>query len=295
MARLRRGAWESALSADGLAAIRSVGFEPTGQVFGAAVYQANAISGTSCPGTGKRYADPSPEVPGATRAAVSEPDDFGPAGRIARALYDGRRTAIDRMAAECAELGGHGVLGASVRVREIPADVSSAGALEFKVMGTAVRAHGCGPGIRPFACDLSGPDFAKLVMAGWVPAGIALGISVAALHDDGLTTGPSRWGPANAEVPAYTDLMIKVRQGARIRLEQAVRALGADGAVVSGMTLRVRADACPRGGTDHFAEAVITGTSVARFASPATTTLPPSLAVLSLDAGDRVKVATARR
>jgi hypothetical protein len=38
MARLRRGAWESALSADGLAAIRSVGFEPAGQVFGAAVY-----------------------------------------------------------------------------------------------------------------------------------------------------------------------------------------------------------------------------------------------------------------
>lgn len=226
---------------------------------------------------------------------MSEPDDFGPAARIARALYGGRRTAIDRMAAECADLCGHGVLGASVQVREIPADVTSAGAVEFKVVGTAVRADGCAPEIRPFACDLSGQDFAKLVMAGWVPAGIALGISVAALHDDGLATGPSRWGPANAEVPAYTDLMIKVRQGARSRLEQAVRTLGADGAVVSGMTLRVSASACPRGGVDHFAEAVITGTAVARFASQPSTTLPPSLAVLSLDADERVTAATARR
>jgi hypothetical protein len=88
---------------------------------------------------------------------------------------------------------------------------------------------------------------------------------------------------------------VKVRQGARIRLEQAVRALGADGVVVSGMTLRVRGDACPRGGVDHFAEAVITGTAVARFASQPNTTMPPSLAVLSFDADDRVTAATARR
>ena len=32
--------WGSALSADEFAAIRSVGFEPVGQVFGAAVYSA---------------------------------------------------------------------------------------------------------------------------------------------------------------------------------------------------------------------------------------------------------------
>jgi uncharacterized protein YbjQ (UPF0145 family) len=120
-----------------------------------------------------------------------------------------------------------------------------------------------------------------------VPAGIALGISVAALHDDLLTTGSGPWGTGNAEVPAYTNLLAQVRQDARSRLEQAVRGLGADGVVVSAMSRHVRSDACRAhpGGTDHFAEAVITGTAVARFADRRETALPPSLAVLSLDAG----------
>jgi hypothetical protein len=55
-------------------------------------------------------------------------------------------------------------------------------------MGTAVRALGCPALARPFATELSGADFAKLVMAGWVPAGIALGIAVAGLHDELVTT-----------------------------------------------------------------------------------------------------------
>lgn len=273
------GPWGSALSADGFAAIRSIGFEPAGQVFGAAVYPLSTTAGGSCPGTGKRYAQTSPEALGATFTAASGQDIPGPAARVAQAQYEGRRTEIDRMAAECLDLGGHGVVGASVQVREIPADAFSVGAVEFKVIGTAVRAGRCPPLAAPFACDLSGQDFAKLIMAGWVPAGIAFGISIAALHDDGLATGARLRGVGNTEVPAYTDLLVKVRQGARSRLEQAVRGLGADGVVVSGITLGVRADACRRGGTDHFAEAVITGTAVARFAGQRDTAPPPSLAV----------------
>jgi len=290
MAALRRGeTWGSALSADGFAAIRSVGFEPTGQVFGAAVYYLSATAGVSCPGTGARrlLRDASPEAPGRSLTTVSGQGIPGPVARIAQAQYDGRRTAIDRMTGECADLGGHGIVGAALQVREIPADSFSAGAVEFKVIGTAVRASGCPPLARPFASDLSGPDFAKLIMTGWVPAGIALGISVSALHDELLTTSSGPWGARSAEVPAYTDLMVQVRQDARIRLEQAVRGLGADGVVVSAMTVHVRSDACRAhaGGTDHFAEAVITGTAVARFADRRKTAPPPSLAVLPLDAG----------
>jgi hypothetical protein len=41
MAEIRSsGTWGSALTADEFAAVRSVGFEPVGQVFGAAVYSA---------------------------------------------------------------------------------------------------------------------------------------------------------------------------------------------------------------------------------------------------------------
>jgi hypothetical protein len=67
-----------------------------------------------------------------------------------------------------------------------------------------------------------------MLMDGWVPAGIALGISAG-------------------------------EDGAR---------LGADGAVVFAMSLHVRSDECHAHliGADHFAEAVITGTAVARSA-----------------------------
>lgn len=284
----RGGTWDSALSADGFAAIRSVGFEPAGQVFGAAVYNLSATAGVSCPGTAARrlLPDAPPQTTGSSLTTVSGQGIPGPAARIAQAMYDGRQTAIDRMAADCAGLGAHGIVGAVLQVTEIPADSFTVGAAEFTVIGTAVRASGCPPPARPFAADLSGPDFAKLIMTGWVPAGIALGISVSGLHDDLLTTSSGPWGTKNAEVPAYTDLMARARQEARIRLQQAVGGLGADGVVVSAISLHVRSDACRAhpGGTDHFAEAVITGTAVARFAGRGTAAQPPSLAVLSLDA-----------
>jgi hypothetical protein len=100
----RGAAWGSVLSADGFAAIRSVGFEPVGQVFGAAVYPLTATAALSCPGTATPYL-----VPGASARVTGV---SGAGARIAQALYDGRRVAIDRMAGECSDLGGHGVVGA---------------------------------------------------------------------------------------------------------------------------------------------------------------------------------------
>jgi uncharacterized protein YbjQ (UPF0145 family) len=275
-----RGAtWGSVLSVDEFAAVRSVGFEPVGQVFGAAVYPLFATAAVSCPGT----AAPSliPRAPGRVTGWA------GPAARIAQALYDGYRTAIDRMASECSVLGSHGIVGAALQVIETPGDNFTAATVQFKVMGTAVRGRGCPPLARPFTSGLSGADFAKLLMDGWVPAGIVLGISAAGLHDTLVTTSSGPWGTGNAEVPAYTSLMACARQDARSRLEQTVRELGAEGVVVSAMTLRVRSDACHAHlvGADHFAEAVITGTAVARFADRPEAPRPPSLAVLPLDSG----------
>jgi uncharacterized protein YbjQ (UPF0145 family) len=268
------------LAVDGFAAIRSVGFEPVGQVFGAAVYYLATVTGVGCPGTtaaGYQRHD--------AFAVVSVEGAAGSAARLARSLYEGRRTALDRMAAECAELGGHGVVGATLRVTEIPATSLTAAAIEFTAIGTAVRVTGRPPLARPFATELSGADFAKLVMAGWVPAGIALGISVAGLHDELATTSSGPWGTGNAEVPAYTGLISAARGGARDRLEQSARALGADGVVVSGLAVRVSSDRChaQAAATDHFAEAVVTGSAVARIAGRSESGAAPSLAVLHLD------------
>jgi uncharacterized protein YbjQ (UPF0145 family) len=186
----------------------------------------------------------------------------------------------------CSDLGAHGIVGASLQVTETPGDNFTAATVEFKVIGTAVRGRGCPPLSHPFSSELSGSDFAKLLIDGWVPAGIALGISAAGLHDALVTTSSGPWGTGNAEVPSYTNLMIHVRQDARNRLEDTVRGLGAEGVVVSAMTLHVRSDECHAhlAGADHFAEAVITGTAVARFAGRRKAARPPSLAVLPIDA-----------
>jgi uncharacterized protein YbjQ (UPF0145 family) len=279
MAKLagRSPAWGSNLPVDGFAAIRCVGFEPIGLVFGAAVYPLAATAAVNCPGTTAHYL-----VPDATPSA---PDLPGPSAKIAQALYDGHRTAIDRMIGECADLGGHGILNAALHVTESLGDNFTAATVEFKAIGTAVRAKDCPPPPRPFTTELSGPDFAKLLVAGWVPAGIALGISVAGLHDNLVTTSAGSWGTGNAEVSTYTDLMVYVRQDARTRLERTIRAVGADGVVVSAMALDIRSEQCRAhpSGTDHFARAVITGTAVARFADPRETGPAPSLVVLSLN------------
>lgn len=281
------GPWGSALSVNEFTAVREVGFEPVGQVFGAAVYYLATVTGVSCPGTTAAGYQLPGASPGAAEASGrSLVSGFpGAAAGLAQRLYEGRRTAIERMATECADLGGHGIVGAVLRVDEIPATSLTAAAVKFTVAGTAVRADGCPPLARPFASDLSGPDFAKLVTAGWVPAGIALGISVAGLHDELVTASSGPWGTGNAEVPAYTGLITRVRQDARDRLGQSVRDLGADGVVVSAMTLRVRSDPCHAhaAATDHFAEAVTTGSAVARFAGRTKTGPRPTLAVLRLD------------
>ena len=51
MAEIRAsGTWGSALTSDEFAAIRSVGFEPVGQVLGACVYNIGYTGGYACPG-----------------------------------------------------------------------------------------------------------------------------------------------------------------------------------------------------------------------------------------------------
>jgi uncharacterized protein YbjQ (UPF0145 family) len=271
--------WGSVLPVNEFAAVKSVGFEPAGQVFGAAAYPVFATAAVSCPGTATHSL-----IPGASAKVGGW---GGPGARITQALYDGYRTAIDRMAGECSHLGGHGVVGATLQVTETPGDNFTAATVDFKVIGTAVLGPGCPPLARPFTTGLSGPDFAKLLTDGWVPAGIVLGISVAGLHDSLVTTSSGPWGTGNAEVPAYTSLMAHVRHDARSRLEEAVRELGAEGVIVSTMTLHVRSEACRAGlaAADHFAQAVITGSAVARFAGRRKASRAPSLAVLHVDAG----------
>jgi uncharacterized protein YbjQ (UPF0145 family) len=278
MAEIRgSGTWSSALSADEFVAIKSTGFEPVGQVLGAAVYNIGYTGGYNCPGAWAGYGGFLTPVRGAT--AVSGSSSMGSFGPMVATLYEARRKAISRMEAECQELGGHGVVGVRLTIGSFPA-----GGLEFKAIGTAIRAPGAAPLRRPFTSDLSGQDFAKLALAGWVPAGLVLGISIGSRHDDWLTVTQTRWSGGNAEVHGYTDLVNQTRHDARGQLERDVKAHGAGGVVVQEMTMRVRERECPmqEGRRDHIVEATIIGTAIARFAKGRRPQAAP-LAIMSLD------------
>jgi uncharacterized protein YbjQ (UPF0145 family) len=290
MAEIRAsGTWGSALTSDEFAAIRSVGFEPVGQVLGACVYNIGYTGGYACPGAWGNWGY-GQVVPARTRTQVSSRSGFGSFGPLVQAMYDARHKALDRMTAECEELGGHGVVGVRLTIGAFPA-----GGLEFKAIGTAIRAPGVGPVStwqhrgsrpkRPFTSDLSGQDFTKLIMKGWVPAGLALGISIGSRHDDWLTVGQTRWGSGNAEVTGYTELVNDARHDSRQQLERDVARLGGEGVVIADMEMRVRERECPvsEGRRDHIVEATTIGTAIARFSDAEQRHSGPTLAIMSLD------------
>jgi uncharacterized protein YbjQ (UPF0145 family) len=275
------GTWGSALTSDEFAAIRAVGFAPVGQVLGAAVYNIGYTGGYNCPGAWGGYAGWGQPAQAVTQ--VSGRGGWGSFGPLVQAMYDARHKAIDRMVAECAQLGGHGVVGVRLTIGSFPA-----GGLEFKAIGTAVTAPGAPlPRGRqkPFTSDLSGQDFAKLIMKGWVPAGLVLGISIGSRHDDWLTVGQTRWGAGNAEVVGYTELVNETRHDSRRHLEADVKRLGAEGVVIADMEMRVRERECPvqEGRRDHIVEVTSIGTGITRFSRAEGRHVGPTLAIMSLD------------
>jgi uncharacterized protein YbjQ (UPF0145 family) len=291
-----RGTWGSSLTSGEFAAIRSVGFEPVGQVFGAAVFGVAYGDGYSCPRTSASSRDatgvpPSGQQPEPNGQWREEDDDQGPLGPLVRAMDQARRTAVERMTAQCLQLGADGVVGLRVSRGSF-----LLGGQEFTALGTAVRARVAeGAGARdggaqdsgargrgaheardggaseesapPFTSDLSGQDFAKLIMAGWVPVGVVLGVAIGARHDDWQTTRQTRRWSGNREVVGWTDVVNESRREARGRLDRDVQRLGAEGAVVASMQLRVSVRDCPAqaGRRDHIVEAGILGTAVTRF------------------------------
>lgn len=273
------GTWTSGLSVDELAAIRSVDFEPVGQVMGSAVHRLAwwTLRGGYC-GYGSGVFGP---VAVRTITSGSAGVNVG-FGALARVLYEARRSAMARMAAECAALGGDGVVSVRLVVGPFP---TANNILEFQAFGTAVRALGRVRPPRPFLSHLSGQDFAKLMSSGWVPVDMALGISLGIRHDVGIVAGLMAPGVGfNYEVPGWSELVGLTRHEARQHFLADVARAGADGAVVSDMRLRVTEHECAIGREqhDHLAEATILGTAVAAF-QPSAPAPPRALTVLSLD------------
>ena len=279
--------WGSTLSVSEFSAVSRVGFEPVGQVLGAAVYSVGDAGDEECPygltvyrGEGSPVYRPSGSGLGfSARPAPIGAAAIGSARPLVSVLYQARRAAISRMTAECAALGALGVIGVRLEVGPFGDDEDI---LEFRALGTAIRASGVVSRAQPFASDLSGQDFTKLVAHGWMPVGLALGVAVGYRHDDWLTRGQTRMTAGNVEVEGYTYLVRQMRTDARNELELDLVRMGAEGVVVREMQTQISERKCPivPFGHDHVVQATIVGTAIVQFARFAP---PPIYGIRKLD------------
>jgi len=264
----------SLLSAPAAAALAAAGLQPAGEVMGCIVMHMG-WSGFGCGGYGtyggygrSGYAYTSPVLSSGNQGLSWQ--GFGP---YVRARYHAYDTVLARLLAETAALGADGVVGVTLTW-----SVLDTGARELIALGTAVRkrrpdrraggnTHPAGAGYRPYCTELSGEDVAKAVLSGWVPLGIAVGLSIAVKHDDWMMQQQTSWlnGAGNTEVDGLTELLHTARTEARQKLaERAGRLAGAAQIVVSRTDLRVHERACAQDQRDHIAEASFIGTALAR-------------------------------
>ena len=285
-------AWTSDLSVAEFDVLRAVGFRPLGQVMGASVYFTGSMStlgATGLPkprpvGTAGLLAPPGrPTCSGGGRWGGSGNPRVVESAPLVASLHAVRSLALSRMQAEAAALGADGVVGVELTLRPFPA---MSLAVEFSAIGTAVVANGRQHAPKPFLSNLSGQDFGKLLLAGWVPTGLAMGVGVVVRHDDWSTRTQASAGTGNTEISGFTEVVHVARQSARASLARDAQRLGGDGVVVRDLTMDVREQEClssgQSNGKDHVAEVTILGTAITRFRTSAVAH-PRTLPTLRLD------------
>jgi uncharacterized protein YbjQ (UPF0145 family) len=209
---------------------------------------------------------------------------FGWARPYAEAVEHALGEAHRRMLAEAAALGADGVLGITRSVTHLDARIE-----EYATLGTAVRhvdpALGRRPGATPWAATLTGEDVASAASAGFRPAGVAFGYSLALKHEDWqLRQQRGSW--TNQEVDGLTELLAAGRADARRSLaRQARTAAQANGrsdgeVVVTDSSVRTFERVCTGEQKDLMAEALFVGTVLTPH--PSGPSRPRTLTVLPL-------------
>ncbi|HLI25083.1 MAG TPA: heavy metal-binding domain-containing protein [Acidimicrobiales bacterium] len=198
------GGFTSDLSIDEVLLLHTIGWEPVELVCGASVFSIpqGSWSGMWAAGAG--------EIAAASRAhgmAVSE--------------------AVGLLERECAQVGGHGVIG-------VEADFAvHRHHVDAVLVGTAVRpTGGGGPVATPWASDLSARDFILLHNSGWQPRGLAFGASFVYVPRRSLAQTMAQKGQ-NAELTNFTAAFYAAREAAMERMQASASRMGATGVVAA--------------------------------------------------------------
>jgi len=232
--------WTSDLSVNEWLCIRSLGFRPVGQVMGSSVYHIG-YSAKDYSGTWISRDLPDPE----------------------RALYEGRRLALQRLREEAQSLGANAVVGVKIDVR---ASALAGHHMEFVSFGTAVVLDGLAVPPSPILCTVSGQDLCKLVMAGSLPVGLTMGVCVhyhTASRNDMWQM--NSW--ANREVQTLSEAVYHTRNKAIRNMQQEARSLQATTVLAHETKMFVEEVEVERGENDerkdHIIEFFSMGTAVA--------------------------------
>jgi uncharacterized protein YbjQ (UPF0145 family) len=269
------------LSVKGAAALSSVGFEQVSEVTGAVAYVVNTAGfytagakPLAAPGTdwmawrpGAARSEPRTFTSSAASVAVGTPPTVV-------ALKDGYRTAMSRLVAEARAVAADGVVG--VRITRIRTHSGELPLWSFLAVGTAVRSIGRTRAGTPFTTDLSAAQTAAALRGGWVPVSYLACPVKAVRWVDADSRKQRRVSASNGEINAHTEAVNACRHQARTDFAKAARAVHADAAVMSAMTLSL-------GPSPGLAEVtvVITGTALARFVRGGTTSEPLTIMPLS--------------
>jgi uncharacterized protein YbjQ (UPF0145 family) len=199
----------SDLSVNEFLLVREAGFKPIGLVLGSSIYHVGMQIGR----WGKNQ-----ELE-----------------TLSQAMYHARELAMNRMEAEAAALGAHGIVGVrlTVEAREFGDDIA-----EFIAIGTAVKADQPPPGGgqwrnnqgKPFTSDLSGQDFWTLIRAGYAPLGMVMGTCVYHIAHQKMGAVLANVG-RNVEIEQFTQALYDARELAMARMQAEAEALRAEGVV----------------------------------------------------------------
>ena len=252
------GSFTSDLSVSGFALCDGLGLQPLSQVMGSSIYQVG--------------------YQGATYPMMMGGSFITELGVLSEALNEVRRRALNRLELEARHAGAHAVVGVQLRTEDH--DFAQE-AIEYAVLGTAVRRAGAPPTDEPVLTELSVGDYAKLVNAGIEPLGIVAWTSVFfAAYANNWIIGSATLNPvANYELTEFTAGVYGAREQVMGRLGQQAQQRGASGIVGMriGHTVRrqeVGSGNRSRGGAVITFDAVGTAvrdTSAERVRAPQTT------------------------